>query len=243
MTAEARSALREEQAELTRSRILDAIVRIVATNVIGLSVEVIAREAGVSRPTVYRYFRNKREMVDAVLQRYAERLGTARTMSVTSLDEVLDQVPAIFAHWEALEPELRAAAARLHGPEERARFLPERLAAVRRLLEPYSSDLSKTDRERLARVTVILLSSGMADVMRRYLGASTIEAADLVVWAVNRLVRTGRTGGDERDIAAIERRTMATTPGAPTRPVAARDPRRAGSGGGTATNHHRKGDR
>ena len=191
MTTEARSALREEQAELTRSRILDAIVRIVATNVTGLSVEAVAREAEVSRPTVYRYFRNKREMVDAVLQRYAERVGTAATVSATSLDEVLDQIPAIFAHWEALEPELRAAAAALHRAEERARFLPERLAAVRRVLEPYSSDLSKADRERLARVTMILFSSGMADVLHRYLGASATEAADLVVWAVNRLVRTG----------------------------------------------------
>ena len=142
-------------------------------------------------PTVYRYFRNKREMVDGVLDRYAERVGTAATVSATSLDEVLDQIPAIFAHWEALEPELRAAAAALHRAEERARFLPERLAAVRRVLEPYSSDLSKADRERLARVTMILFSSGMADVLHRYLGASATEAADLVVWAVNRLVRTG----------------------------------------------------
>lgn len=195
MTTEARSALREEQAELTRSRILDAIVRIVATNVTGLSVEAVAREAEVSRPTVYRYFRNKREMVDAVLQRYADRVGTAATVSATSLDEVIDQIPAIFAHWEALEPELRAAAAALHRAEERARFLPERLTAVRRVLEPYSSDLSKADREHLARVTVILFSSGMADVLHRYLGASATEAADLVVWAVNRLVRTEEDRG------------------------------------------------
>ncbi|MEO8436849.1 MAG: helix-turn-helix domain-containing protein [Chloroflexota bacterium] len=177
---------------MTRSRILDAIVRIVATNVTGLSVEAVARQAEVSRPTVYRYFRNKREMVDAVLQRYAERVGTAATVSATSLDEVADQIPAIFAHWEALEPELRAAAAALHRAEERSRFLPERLAAVRRVLEPYSNDLSKADRERLARVTLILFSSGMADVLNRCLGASATEAADLVVWAVNRLVRTGR---------------------------------------------------
>lgn len=194
MAAEARSALRDEQAELTRSRILDAVVRIVAGDVTDLSVEAVAREAGVSRPTVYRYFRNKREMVDAVLHRYSERVGTAGTMSATNLNEVLDQVPAVFAHWEALDPELRAAAARLHGVEERARFLPERLAAVRRALEPYSGDLSDEDRERLARVTVIFLSSGMADVVTRYLGTSAAEAADLVVWAVNRLVQKGKDG-------------------------------------------------
>jgi len=194
MASQTRSALREDQTELTRSRILDAVVRIVAGDVTDLSVEGVAREAGVSRPTVYRYFRNKHEMVDAVVQRYTERVGTAGSMAATSLDEVLDEVPAIFARWEALDPDLRAAAARLHSVEKRARFLPERLAVVRRALAPYSSDLSDEDRERLARVTLIFLSSGMADAMRRYLGTSGAEAADLVVWAVNRLVQ-GKDGG------------------------------------------------
>ncbi|MEO6207125.1 MAG: TetR/AcrR family transcriptional regulator [Candidatus Limnocylindrales bacterium] len=179
---------------MTRSRILDAIVRIVATNVTSLGVGTVAREAEVSRPTVYRYFRNKREMVDGVLDRYAERVGTAGTMSAMNLDEILEQIPAIFANWEALEPDLRTAAASLHRHEERARFLPERLSVVRRVLEPYSSDLSKADRERLARVTMILCSSGTADVLHRYLGASATESADLVAWAVNRLVRTEKDG-------------------------------------------------
>ena len=189
MTTGARSALRAEQTELTRSRILGAVVRIVASDVTDLSVEAVAREAEVSRPTVYRYFHSKREMVDAVLERYAEQIGTAGTMSATGLDDVLDQVPAIFAHWESLDPELRTAAARLHGVEERARFLPERLAVVRRALKPYSSDLSDEDRERLARVALIFMSSAMVDAMHRYLGTSAAEGADLVVWAVNRLVR------------------------------------------------------
>jgi AcrR family transcriptional regulator len=195
MATETRSPLREEQTELTRSRILDAVVRILADDVTGLSFDVVAREAGVSRPTVYRYFRNKREMVDGVGERYAERLGTAGTISATSLDEVLEQVPAIFARLETLEPELRAAAAKSHGVEDRKRFLPDRLAAARRMLDPHMTDLSEEDHERLTRVTVIFMSSGMSDLMRRYLGASAAEAADLVVWAVNRLVKQGEGGG------------------------------------------------
>jgi TetR/AcrR family transcriptional regulator, repressor for uid operon len=195
MATEMRVALREEQTELTRSRILDAVVRITARDVTGLTVEAVAREAGVSRPTVYRYFRTKREMVDAILGRYSERLGTAKTTSGTSLDELLAEVPAMFGRWESLDPELRAAAASLHGvEEERARFLPDRIAGVRRMLEPYSSDLSESEIDRLSRVVVIFFSSGMADLMHRYLGASGSQAADLVVWAVERLVRNGKDG-------------------------------------------------
>ena len=186
-----RAAIRDAQTELTRSRILQAVVRIVATNVADLSVEAVAREAGVSRPTVYRYFASKRDMVDAVSRLYAERLRTDAAMSSETLDDILAEVPAVFGRWERLEPELRAAAASAHGEEARARYLPARLATTRRILEPYTRELSSEDRDRLERLAVVFLSSGMADVLQRYLGASADEASDLVVWGVRRLVGEG----------------------------------------------------
>jgi len=193
-TTPSRIGIRDEQTELTRARILDAIVRITARDVVDLTVEAVAREAGVSRPTVYRYFANKREMVDAVGQLYAERLGTAPTMTAASLDEVLDAVPAIFARWAQLEPALRAAAASTRGEEERKRFLPERVAAVERLLEPYSGDLTPGDRKRLVRIAILFMSSGMAELMQRYFETTSDEAADLVVWGVRRLVGEPKEG-------------------------------------------------
>src|SRR5438093_9681250 len=60
------SPLREEQAEVTRRRILDALVRTMAKGVAGLSVPAVAAEAGVSVPTVYRHFRTKADLVAAL---------------------------------------------------------------------------------------------------------------------------------------------------------------------------------
>jgi len=51
--------LRAQQAEATRSRILDATIRVMAGGVGTLSIPDVAREAGVSVPTIYRHFGTK----------------------------------------------------------------------------------------------------------------------------------------------------------------------------------------
>ena len=191
-TTDLRASLRGEQTELTRSRILDAIVSILARNVADLSVEAVARESGVSRPTIYRYFRNKRAMVEAVGVEYASRLGTGDAYRTGDLDGALAHVPGIFARWEALGPEMkvaaRAANARTMLPDQ----LERRLSDTRRILEPHFGEMPEPDRERLVRLVMILMSSGALDLVHRYLDASSEESADLVTWTIRRLIGSGQ---------------------------------------------------
>ncbi len=57
----------------TRAAILDATLAVAATEGIGgLTLELVANEADVSRQTVYRYFGNKRALVSAVILREEE---------------------------------------------------------------------------------------------------------------------------------------------------------------------------
>ena len=60
------SALRDEQADATRTRILEALVRTMAAGIGGLSIPAVAREAGVSIPTIYRHFGSKHGLVEAL---------------------------------------------------------------------------------------------------------------------------------------------------------------------------------
>ena len=193
-SATAGTSLRDEQTELTRRRILDAVVRILAVNVADLSVEAVARESGVSRPTVYRYFPTKREMVDAVGRMYAERIGTAEAYRATTLDELLAHVPDIFRRYERLEPELQAAAMSVETRGASVRHRGDRVGMAQRLLTPYATNLPKPDRERLARVATILLSSGTLRSMRYYLDLSPEEAGELVAWAIRRLAGERKEG-------------------------------------------------
>src|ERR1044072_947096 len=71
-----RSPLREERAGETRTRILDGLVQVMARNGIAeISIPLIAREAGVSIPSVYRYFPSKKDLITA-LDEYAHRKGS-----------------------------------------------------------------------------------------------------------------------------------------------------------------------
>jgi len=66
---------REQRAELTEARrlqLLEAAVRLCATRGFdAVSVDAIAREAGLAKGTVYLYFPNKQAILDAALQRYS----------------------------------------------------------------------------------------------------------------------------------------------------------------------------
>jgi AcrR family transcriptional regulator len=69
-TVKRRPSLRTEQAEATRSRILEGARRVFeARGYSGATVEEIAARAGVAVPTVYKVFRNKRNLLTGVIGR------------------------------------------------------------------------------------------------------------------------------------------------------------------------------
>src|SRR5215470_18818192 len=81
-----RSPLRDERAIQTRTRILDGLVQVMARNGIAeLSIPLIARQAGVSIPSVYRYFPTKRDLITA-LDEYAHQRGSFTLNEFGSLD-------------------------------------------------------------------------------------------------------------------------------------------------------------
>lgn len=85
---------REASSEPTRDRILGAAVEAAATHGIGrLTVGDVAKLAGVSRPTLYKYFRSKDVLVAAAVEREAERIVQAVVIQDLSLDprEALEQ--------------------------------------------------------------------------------------------------------------------------------------------------------
>jgi AcrR family transcriptional regulator len=76
-----RSELRAEQARATRDRILEATLRVMARGLASLSIPEVAREAGVSVPTVYRHFGDLDALLDAFWPWFVESLGLSRYAS------------------------------------------------------------------------------------------------------------------------------------------------------------------
>ena len=73
----------------TREQILDALVRTIGQGVAGLSIPAVAREAGVSIPTIYRHFHNKQELVAALGGYLMQKMGLASMQPPRSLDDLL----------------------------------------------------------------------------------------------------------------------------------------------------------
>ena len=191
-----RSRLRAQQAEETRERILDATVRVMASGMASLSIPSVAREAGVSVPTIYRHFRTKRELLAAVYPHLAGRAGFDQVVVPRSVDEFHEMVRAIFEGLDSLGDLARAAMASPAAEEARRINMPERLAMSRRFTEAIAPTADKADRDRIARLMVVLTTSSAMRVWRDHLGSSVGEAAGDVDWVLRAAIAaaTPRTG-------------------------------------------------
>ena len=190
-----RSQLRVDQAEETRRRILDAAIVVIARGVLDISMPAIAREAGVSVPTVYRHFRTKRDLIGAVYPHVLRRAGLHDVAAPRSLDELRDSVIAYFGQLDALDEATRAAMASPASEQVRRLSMPERTAAFVRLADSIEPRPSTADRDRIARLLMILTGSSAQRMWREHFGLTVEEAADDIDWIVRAAADATRKGG------------------------------------------------
>lgn len=125
-----KSAARDAASAQTRRRLLDAASEVLneASSLKEVSLEAVARKAGVTRLTVYNQFGSRLGLMEAVFDLRAEQGGLFRLMQVFATPDAhaaLEQVVAIFCDfWSSAPPML----ARLHGAGE---VDPELGAAIR----------------------------------------------------------------------------------------------------------------
>jgi len=179
-----RSELREEHAEETRARILDATLRVMATGLASLSVPAAAREAGVSIPTVYRHFRTKAELLAAVYPHAARRAGLDMIADPRSLDELRPMIRALLERLDHLDDLSRAAMASPAASEVRHATMPTRYQRLRRLADSIEPKLAKADRDRITRLLAVMTASSSLRMWRDHLGLSADEVAKEIDWIV-----------------------------------------------------------
>lgn len=173
-----RSELRAQQSATTRQRILDATLRVMARGLAGVTVPAVAREAGVSVPTVYRHFRTKRDMLAALQPHLQQRAGIDPDALPTSIDGLRDTLVSLISGMERLDAVTRAALASPAGEEARRIHAPNRFALVAKVVDAVAPAASRPDRDRLTRLLVVLTSSSALRTWRDHLGRSVEEIAD-----------------------------------------------------------------
>ena len=180
--------LRAAQARATQARILEATLKVMARGVASVSVPEVAREAGVSVPTVYRHFGTKRNLLAAVFPHVVRRAGIDELIPPRSIDELGRAVRDLFDRIDSAGDLARAAAASPAAEEVRRVDMPARLEMSRRLADSIVPKLTLGDRDRIARLLTILISASALRVWRDHLGSTVEEAANDIDWVIKAAV-------------------------------------------------------
>lgn len=172
-----------------------------ATGIANASIPAIAREAGVSIPTVYRHFRTKDELFREMYPYTVRRARVGELLEPTSLEDLGASTRSLFDRLEAFDDVARAAMASPAAAAVREATMDTRTAIARRMAETLAPQLSADDRARLSRLLVILSMSATLRMWRDHMDRSVDEAVADVEWIVRSVI-----AGADGSAARVRRR-------------------------------------
>lgn len=188
------SQLRQEHREQTHDLILEGLIKTMAKGIVTWSIPDVAREAGVSVPTVYRYFRTKKDLVQALSAYVVHKAGVATMELPHSPEELVAMARELYIRAEGMSEDFRMASVSELAQEMRKEGIPARLKIIEGALAPVLPSFNEQDRQRLVRTVLLLTSSAMIRTFKDYLDLEGVEAADTVAWAILRLAYAGSSG-------------------------------------------------
>jgi AcrR family transcriptional regulator len=188
-------SLRTRQAEVARKAILEALVRhLEAGDADGLVMEDLARDAGVSRRTLYRYFPSRAHLLEAagewiraeVLQLPIEIGPEGLGASFRAATSRLQRKPGL----------ARALLRTQAGRAIRSGYRRERVEAIRRAVAAEAPGAPRPELERAAAVLAYLCSSNAWTTIQDESGLDGSSARAAVEWAIEALLARLRDEGD-----------------------------------------------
>ena len=186
--------------ERTRDLIMEGLIRTMAKGAVTWSIPEVAREAGMSVPTIYRYFRTKQELVEGLNAYVVRKAGLANIQPPRSPQDLVAALREMYIRSEGMSDAMKMASVSELAQEVRKDSIPLRLKMIEAALAPVLPSFTEQERGYLVRMVLLLTSSAMIRAFDQYLDLSGVEAADTVSWAILRL-----TGADFVDKETIQR--------------------------------------
>ena len=175
--------LQDRRAALGRDAVLDALVtHLEAGDADGISMEDLAREAGVSRRTLYRYFPTRADLIAAAGEHVRGRV--LNIDSAIAPDGLAATFRAGVARSEARPQLARALLATESGRAVRGTFRQARVEAIRREVKALAPHLGKREADRAAAVLTYLCSLNAWVSLQDESGLSPERAEEAVLWAI-----------------------------------------------------------
>jgi len=184
------SRLRQEHMEQTRDLIVEGLIRTMASGVVTWSIPDVARESGVSVPTIYRYFRTKQELVEGLSVYVVRKAGLSAMQPLRSPQDLIAMVREMYLRAEGMSEAMKMASVSEIAQEIRKESIPLRLKMIEVALASVLPSFSEQERLYLVRMVLLLTSSALIRAFDQYLALTGAEAADTVIWAIQALTRT-----------------------------------------------------
>ena len=213
MSREYVSRLRVEQAAETRLKVIEAVATVLSHDVSALTYRAVAEEARVSVATVQRLFPSKRDLVEGLARHYSDSVGTMYGRpGPTNIEDFLALLPEIMARTSAIPPVLRAATTSAVFQRHRRENRAARLSAVDEALTPFRH-FTETERRHLRDVIAVLCSSAALSAFTDLTGATPVQTATTVAWAIRRLVGMKQPEDGAKPSRKAQSRSRAAGPG------------------------------
>jgi AcrR family transcriptional regulator len=187
--------LRDEHKELTRKRVLEAVIELLAEGSLDeLSVPAVADRSGVSLATIYRYFPTKAELLSAAAAEPSRQALARADVRRAGDDDLASFQRAMWTDFAERLPLLRHQVASESGRSMRA----ARLTTSSERLDPYlrsrGVDPDSPQGRRLTSL-IMLLSGSMALLeLHDRQGLALGDALDTSRWAVDTLIAATASG-------------------------------------------------
>jgi AcrR family transcriptional regulator len=176
-------SLRDEQKALTERKILDAVLTLVAREGSDqITVPAVARESGVSVPTIYRHFPTKDAMVDAAAWVPSSSAAAVRPTNIYD-DGFRDYLATLWKSFAENLPLVRRQAASTAGRSMRVARLEAGRAQLAEGQLALGVDPDSPQGRRLTSLCLLLGGSLALLELHDRQGLSVDAAADEVAWA------------------------------------------------------------
>ena len=187
---EATVGLRAGQLAATRQRIVHAVADLVTEeHPAAISVPAVARRAGVSVATVYRYFPTKSALLDAGAEVGSQKTMAAVDGPIATDDAAADLITHSFRELADHLPLVRNQQQSAAGRDLRKRRRPMKRELLVGAVTARGMDLDDPATQRLVTMIELLASSASLLELHDQLDVPVDEAAAHVIWAVGALMR------------------------------------------------------
>ena len=188
MSVTSHDTLSDRRTEVTRSAIVDAVVECLEQDhPASLRMDDVARRAGVTVRTVYRYFPTKQALLDDVAEIQRRRVEAMSGSARALYDDQATWLPALWRTFGDDIASVRAQHRAAVGATLRATRLEESRRGVRTTLAREHPTLTEEQLDRLVDGVIAVTSSSMFLELHDRMGWDVDDAARMSLWMVDAL--------------------------------------------------------